>query len=56
MSVASFSKIRCTEMKSKQSLCNNRELLNHDEVHDDDVCCLGKDWNENVSFVGKKET
>ena len=34
----------------------NRELKNHDEVHDDDVCWLGKDWNENVSFGGKKET
>ena len=33
-----------------------RELKNHDEVHDDNVCCLGKDWNENVSFGGKKET
>ena len=33
-----------------------RELKNHDEVHDDDVCWLGKDWNENVSFGGKKET
>ena len=35
---------------------NNRELKNHDEVHDDDVCWLGKDWNENVSFGEKKET
>ena len=35
---------------------NNRELKNHDEVHDDDVCWLGNDWNENVSFGGKKET
>ena len=35
----------------------NRELKNHDEVHDDDdVCWLGNDWNENVSFDGKKET
>ena len=34
----------------------NRELKNHDEVHDDDVCGLGKDWNENVSFGGKMET
>ena len=34
----------------------NRELKNHDEVHDHDVCWLGKDWNENVSFGGKKET
>ena len=33
-----------------------RELKNHDEVHDDDVCWLGKDWNENVSFGGKKES
>ena len=33
-----------------------RELKNHDEVDDDDVCWLGKDWNENVSFGGKKET
>ena len=33
-----------------------RELKKHDEVHDDDVCWLGKDWNENVSFGGKKET
>ena len=33
-----------------------RELKNHNEVHDDDVCWLGKDWNENVSFGGKKET
>ena len=32
---------------------HNRELKNHDEVHDDDVCWLGKDWNENVSF-GRK--
>ena len=30
--------------------------MNHDEVHDDDVCCLGKDWNVNVGFGGKKET
>ena len=29
---------------------SNRELKNHDEVHDVDVCWLGKDWNENVSF------
>ena len=34
----------------------NRELKNHDEVHDDDVCSLGKDWNENVGFGGKKES
>ena len=33
-----------------------RELTNHDEVHDDEVCWLGKDWNENVGFGGKKET
>ena len=33
-----------------------RELKNHDEVHDDDVSCPGKDWKENVSFGGKKET
>ena len=33
-----------------------RELKNHDEVHDDDVCWLGKDWNENVGFGGKKES
>ena len=33
-----------------------RELDNHDEVHDDDVRWLGKDWNENVGFGGKKET
>ena len=26
------------------------------EVHDDNVCWLWKDWNENVSFVVKKET
>ena len=39
--------------KSKE----NRELIkNHDEVHDDDVCWLRKDWNKNVSFGGKKET
>ena len=39
--------------KSKE----NRELIkNHDEVHDDDVCWLRKDWNNNVSFGGKKET
>ena len=31
-----------------------RELKNHDEVHDDDVYWLGNDWNENVSFGGKK--
>ena len=30
------------------------ELKNHDEA--DDVCWLGRDWNENVSFGGKKET
>ena len=35
---------------------DNSELKNHDEVHDDDACWLGKDWNENVSFGGKKET
>ena len=35
---------------------NIRELKNHDEVHNDDVCWLGKDWNENGSFGGKKET
>ena len=34
----------------------NRELKNHDEVHDDDVCWMGKDWNENVGFGGKKES
>ena len=34
----------------------NRELKNHDEVYDDDVCRLEKDLNENVSFGGKKET
>ena len=33
-----------------------RELKNHDEVHDDNVCCLGKDWNETVGFGGKKES
>ena len=33
-----------------------KELKNHDEVHYDNVCWLGKDWNENVSFGGKKET
>ena len=33
-----------------------RELKNHDEVHDDDVCWLAKDWNDNVSFGSKKET
>ena len=33
-----------------------RELKNHNEVHDDDVSWLGKDWNENVSFSVKKET
>ena len=33
-----------------------RELKNHDEVHDDDVCWPGKHWNENVSFGEKKET
>ena len=33
-----------------------RELKNHDEVHDNDVCWLGKDWNENDSFGGKKES
>ena len=32
-----------------------RELKNHDEVHDDNFCCLGKNWNPNVSFGGKKE-
>ena len=37
-------------------LPNIRELKNHDEVHDDDICWLGKNWNENVSFGGKKET
>ena len=31
----------------------NRELKNHDEVYDDDVCWPGKHWNENVSFGGK---
>ena len=36
--------------------CVIRELKNHDEVHDDDVCWLGKEWNENVSFGRKKET
>ena len=34
----------------------SRELKNHDEVHDDDVGWLGKDWNENVGFGGKKES
>ena len=34
----------------------NRELKNHGEVHENDVGWLGKDWNENVSFGGKKET
>ena len=34
----------------------NRELKNHDEVHDDDVCWLRKDWNENVGFGGKRES
>ena len=33
-----------------------RELKNHNEVHDNDVSWLGKDWNENVSFSVKKET
>ena len=33
-----------------------RELKNHDEVRDDDVCWLAKDWNENVGFGGKKKT
>ena len=31
-----------------------RELKNHGEVHDEDVCWLGKDWNENVSKKSKK--
>ena len=35
---------------------DNRELKNHDEVHKDDVCWLGKEWNENVCFGGKKKT
>ena len=35
---------------------NNRELKNHDEVPDADVCSLGNDRNGNVSFDGKKET
>ena len=33
-----------------------RELKNHDEVHDDNVCWPGKDWNENFSFGGEEET
>ena len=33
-----------------------RELKSHNEVHDDVVSWLGKDWNENVSFSVKKET
>ena len=41
---------------SRKSNAVIRELKNHDGVHDDDVCWLGKDWNENVSFGGKKET
>ena len=36
--------------------CGIRELKNHGEVHDDDVCWPGKDWKVNVSFGGKKET
>ena len=39
-----------------RSKLNIRELKNHDEVHDDDVGSLGKDWNENVGFGGKKES
>ena len=35
---------------------DNRELKNHDEVHNDDVSWPGKDWKDNVSFGGKKET
>ena len=35
---------------------NIRELQNHDEGHDDEVCWLGNDWNENVSYGGKMET
>ena len=35
---------------------NKRELKNHDGVHDDDVCWLRKDWNENVSFGGEKNS
>ena len=34
----------------------SRELKNHDEVQDDDLCWLEKYWNENVSFGRKKET
>ena len=48
------------KVKGPQPRCrliaNIRELKNHDEVHDDDVRCLGKDWNENVGFGEKKES
>ena len=44
-------------MKNVRHFSDNiRKRKNHDEVHDDDVCWLGKDWNENVSFGGIKET
>ena len=33
-----------------------REFKNHDEVHDDNVSWLLKDWNEVVSYRGKKES
>ena len=56
---ASFS----AQIDSVLNLCDSpvagsviRELKNHDEVHDDDVRWLGKDWNENVGFGEKKES
>ena len=33
-----------------------RELKNHDESHDDDVYRPLKDWSDDVSFGGKKES
>ena len=45
-----------SELTSIAIVGSIRELKNHDEVYDDDVCWLGKDWNENVGFGGKKES
>ena len=44
-----------TERTLRRRGWQTKELKNYDEVYDDDVYWLGKDWNENVSFGGKKE-
>ena len=56
-SASAVSPMNCTKIWNKcETYYDNRELKNHDEVHDHDVSWLGKDRNKNVSLGGKKES